>query len=61
MSKAKALTETVEMVEVLHVDDEPDFADLTATFLEREDEQFTVETVTTVDKALWKHTAGESA
>ncbi|WP_324760912.1 hybrid sensor histidine kinase/response regulator [Haloarcula sp. GH36] len=52
MSKARALTEMVEMIEVLHVDDEPDFAGLTATFLEREDDQFTVETVTTVDKAL---------
>jgi len=40
------------MMEVLHVDDEPDFVDLTATFLEREDDQFTVEAVTTVDKAL---------
>jgi PAS domain S-box-containing protein len=29
---------------VLHVDDEPDFADLAATFLEREDERFRVET-----------------
>jgi len=52
MSKARIPTEMVEMIEVLHVDDEPDFADLTATFLEREDEQFTVETVATVDKAL---------
>ncbi|WP_436932313.1 PAS domain S-box protein [Halosimplex halobium] len=52
MSKARTLTETVEIVEVLHVDDEPDFVDLTATFLEREDDQFTVEAVTTVDIAL---------
>ncbi|WP_340098343.1 PAS domain S-box protein [Salinibaculum salinum] len=39
-------------MEVLHVDDEPDFADLTATFLEREDHQFTVETATTGDDGL---------
>ena len=52
MSKAKTLTETVELMEVLHVDDDPGFADLTATVLEREDDQFTVETVTTVDMAV---------
>jgi DNA-binding NtrC family response regulator len=33
-------------ITVLHVDDEPDFADLAATFLERENERFVVETVT---------------
>mgnify|MGYP000170992010 CR=1 FL=1 len=33
-------------IRVLHVDDEPDLADLTATFLEREDDRFAVETVT---------------
>jgi PAS domain S-box-containing protein len=37
---------------VLHVDDEPDVADLTATVLEREDERFTVETATDVATAL---------
>ncbi|WP_251331503.1 PAS domain S-box protein [Haloplanus pelagicus] len=52
MSEARALTETEEMMEVLHVDDEPDFADLTAMFLEREDHQFTVETATTADSGL---------
>ena len=31
-------------IQVLHVDDEPAFTDLTATFLEREDEQLSVET-----------------
>ena len=31
-------------IRVLHVDDEPDFADLTATYLEREDDRITVET-----------------
>ncbi|WP_324661706.1 PAS domain S-box protein [Haloarcula sediminis] len=31
-------------IRVLHVDDEPDFADVTAEFLERDDDRFTVET-----------------
>nr|WP_243641448.1 PAS domain S-box protein [Natrarchaeobius halalkaliphilus] len=33
-----------ETIRVLHVDDEPDFADLTALFLQRNDERFDVET-----------------
>lgn len=33
-----------ETIRVLHVDDEPDFAELTAEFLEREDDRFTVTT-----------------
>jgi len=33
-------------IHLLHVDDDPDVADLTATFLEREHEQFAVETAT---------------
>jgi PAS domain S-box-containing protein len=32
-------------IRVLHVDDEPDFADMVATFLEREDDRITVQTV----------------
>jgi len=39
-------TGSPDSIQVLHVDDEPDFADLTATFLEREDNRFTVETAT---------------
>jgi PAS domain S-box-containing protein len=35
-----------EEIRVLHVDDEPDFADMAATFLEREDDRFSVETAT---------------
>ena len=31
-------------IRVLHVDDEPDFAEVTAEFLERDDDRFTVET-----------------
>ncbi|WP_123537859.1 hybrid sensor histidine kinase/response regulator [Halosimplex salinum] len=41
-------TSTSESIRVLHVDDEPDLADLVATFLEREDERLTVETAATV-------------
>ncbi|MES3518208.1 MAG: response regulator [Natronomonas sp.] len=36
-----------ETVRVLHVDDEPGFAETTARFLEREDERFVVETAAT--------------
>lgn len=39
-------------IRVLHVDDEPTFADLVATFLEREDDQFTVETATGAEEGL---------
>ncbi len=41
-----------QQIQVLHVDDEPDFTDLTATFLEREDNRFTVETATGADEGL---------
>jgi PAS domain S-box-containing protein len=43
---------SLDRIPVLHVDDEPDFADLAATYLEREDERFEVETATAVDEAL---------
>ena len=39
-------------IQVLHVDDEPDFADLTRAYLEREDDRFTVETATSADEGL---------
>ena len=39
-------------VRILHVDDDPDFAELTATFLEREDDRFVVETETAADDGL---------
>ena len=39
-------------IRVLHVDDEPDFADLVADFLEREDDAFTVETATSASRGL---------
>ena len=39
-------------VRVLHVDDEPDFVDMAATFLERKDEKLTVDTATKADEGL---------
>jgi len=39
-----------ESIHVLHVDDGPDFADTTATFLERENERFVVETATSANE-----------
>ncbi|ERH08455.1 MAG: PAS sensor histidine kinase [halophilic archaeon J07HX64] len=37
---------------VLHVDDDPEFAELTATFLKRDDDRFSVETATDAGEAL---------
>jgi PAS domain S-box-containing protein len=37
---------SVESITVLHVDDEPDFIDLASTFIERENEDITIETET---------------
>jgi len=42
----------VNEIHVLHVNDEPDFADLTADFLEREDDRFTVTAARSADEAL---------
>ena len=39
-------------IHVLHVDDEPDFAELTAEFLKREDDNFTVTTATSASEGL---------
>ncbi|QPV61619.1 PAS domain S-box protein [Halosimplex litoreum] len=39
-------------IRVLHVDDEPDLADLASTFVEREDERFTVETAASASEGL---------
>jgi len=39
-------------IQVLHVDDEPALADTTATFLEREDQRFEVETATDAGEGL---------
>lgn len=39
-------------IQVLHVDDEPGFADLAKEFLEREDSRFVIQTVTNAHEAL---------
>ncbi len=39
-------------ISILHVDDEPDFAEAAATFLERENEQFVIETATSASEGL---------
>ena len=41
-----------DTIRVLHVDDEPDLADVAATFLEREDERFRIDTATGAEEAL---------
>ena len=41
-----------DSIQVLHVEDEPEFADLTATFLEREDNRFTVETASSASAGV---------
>ncbi len=41
-----------ESIHVLHVDDEPDMADIVATFLEREDERMNVQSVTKAEDGL---------
>jgi len=41
-----------DTISVLHVDDEPDFADLATTFLEREDDRFDTETETSAGEGL---------
>jgi len=42
---------TTESIRVLHVDDDPEFLDLTVDMLEREDNRFTVETATSPAEA----------
>lgn len=39
-------------IRLLHVDDDPDFGDLTRTFLERESDRFVVETVPTAEEGV---------
>lgn len=41
-----------DAIRILHVDDNPDIAAMTETFLERENERFTVETMTNTREAL---------
>ena len=49
---------TGDAIHVLHVDDEPEFAEMAATFLEREDDRFAVETAATASEGL-AHLADE--
>jgi PAS domain S-box-containing protein len=42
----------VEEIDVLHVDDDPSLRDLTTTFLEREDDRFTVTTANSADEGM---------
>ena len=41
-----------ERIRVLHVDDDPQFTDLTATLLERDDDRFVIETATSAGEGL---------
>jgi PAS domain S-box-containing protein len=43
---------SVDTIRILHVDDEPDFTDVTATFLENADNRFAVETATSASEGL---------
>lgn len=52
------MTET-NSTRVLHVDDEPDFADMTATFLERENRGLSVKTATSAAKGVDKIESGK--
>ncbi|AZH27045.1 hybrid sensor histidine kinase/response regulator [Haloplanus aerogenes] len=44
--------DAAETIRILHVDDDPDFAEMAAIFLERADERFVVETATNVQTGL---------
>ena len=46
------MTDIAETMRILHVDDESGFADMTATFLEREDERVDVQTATSAAAGL---------
>ena len=50
---------TSDAIRVLHVDDEPGVAELTAEFLERQDDRFSVETAADVDEAQDRLAAGD--
>ncbi len=48
-----------ESIRVLHVDDEVEFAEMVATFLEREDDRLTVDVVRSADEGLDRLAAGD--
>lgn len=49
----------VGRIRVLHVDDDPEFAEMVATFLEREDDRFDISTATSADEGLTRLSAHE--
>jgi len=53
------MTEGGSPIRVLHVDDDPEFLDLAATYLERQDGGFTIETAPGADAGLDCLAAGE--
>jgi PAS domain S-box-containing protein len=46
------MTTIADTIRILHVDDEPGFADMTSSFLEREDDRFAVQTATSAAAGL---------
>jgi len=50
---------TGESIRVLHVDDEPEFADVVGTLLEREDDRLDVEAVTSASEGVDRLAAGD--
>jgi PAS domain S-box-containing protein len=52
------MSEVPDQLRVLHLDDDPEFAELAATFLEREDDRLAVETATSAAAGL-ERVAGE--
>ncbi len=46
-------------IRILHVDDEPDFAEMVATFLEREEDGLTVETAPSASEGLARLADGD--
>jgi len=46
------MSSTPDTIRILHVDDEPGFADMTSSFLKREDDRFAVQTATSATAGL---------
>lgn len=47
-----SMSETADTIHILHVDDDPDLADLAATFLECRNDQLDVQTATSPSEGL---------
>lgn len=55
MSAVPSITNTIkDPFHILHVDDKPDFSELTSIYLKRENDQFTVETAPTATEGMAK-------